>query len=66
MMAWPVAKVRRCRRVFILGGWAVVVGDVRVKKHASLEAAAYHALSLNSPDAMRLKAIEEALWAGRC
>lgn len=66
MMAWPVASVRRCRRGIILSGWGVYVDNVKVKTHASLEAAAFHALALNSPDRVRLAAIEDALWAGRC
>jgi hypothetical protein len=66
MMAWPQARVRRCNRLLILKGWAVTVDGVRVKKHASLEAAAFHALAVNSPDTVRLKVIEDHLWAGRC
>lgn len=66
MMAWPVATVRRCRRGIILSGWGVYVGKVKVKTHASLEAASFHALAVNSPDRYRLKVIEDHLWSGRC
>lgn len=67
-----IATVKRCRRKFILGGWLVVVGSYKIKKHDSLESASWHAFALNSADSTRLAVINRAveandqLWAGRC
>lgn len=65
------ASVVRCKRRLILGGWLVVVGSYKVKKHSSLESASWHAFALNSSEATRLAVVgrameNDSLWAGRC